>query len=33
MVKDTDKGLELKTQVRDLKKLLAAYRFGLIKEK
>ncbi|MBS7410097.1 MAG: fructose-bisphosphatase class III, partial [Muribaculaceae bacterium] len=33
MVKDTDKGIELKTQVRDLKKLLAAYRFGLIKEK
>lgn len=32
MVKDTDKGAELQTQVRDLKKLLAAYRHGLIKE-
>lgn len=32
MVKDTDKGAILKDQVRDLKKLLAAYRCGLIKE-
>ena len=33
MVKDTDKGKELQTQVYDLKKLLVAYRNGLIKEK
>lgn len=33
MVKDTDKGLELITQIEDLKKLLVAYRTGLIKEK
>lgn len=33
MVKDTDKGRELQTQVYDLKKLLVAYRNGLIKEK
>ena len=32
MVKDTDKGAILKEQVQDLKKLLAAYRCGLIKE-
>lgn len=32
MVKDTDKGKELATQVSDLKKLLSAYRMGLIKE-
>ncbi len=32
MVKDTDKGRELVTQIRDLKKLLVAYRTGLIKE-
>ncbi|MDR1003657.1 MAG: fructose-1,6-bisphosphatase, partial [Prevotellaceae bacterium] len=33
MVKDTDKGQELVTQIRDLEKLLVAYRTGLIKEK
>ena len=33
MVKDTDKGRELVTQINDLKKLLMAYRTGLIKEK
>lgn len=33
MVKDTDKGKELATQILDLKKLLVAYRIGLIKEK
>lgn len=33
MVRDTDKGKELKTQIQDLKKLLVAYRNGLIKEK
>ncbi|MEG2332564.1 MAG: fructose-bisphosphatase class III, partial [Bacteroides sp.] len=33
MVKDTDKGQELVTQIHDLKKLLVAYRTGLIKEK
>ncbi|WP_237040505.1 fructose-1,6-bisphosphatase [Phocaeicola faecalis] len=33
MVKDTDKGRELVTQINDLKKLLVAYRMGLIKEK
>ena len=33
MVKDTDKGEELSTQIRDLEKLLVAYRTGLIKEK
>ena len=33
MVKDTDKGLELTTQIQDLKKLLVAYRAGFIKEK
>ena len=33
MVKDTDKGRELVTQINDLKKLLLAYRMGLIKEK
>ena len=32
MVKDTDKGKELVTQIQDLKKLLVAYRIGLIKE-
>lgn len=32
MVKDTDKGCELRTQIEDLKKLLVAYRTGLIKE-
>ena len=29
----TDKGKELVTQIQDLKKLLVAYRTGLIKEK
>lgn len=33
MVKDTDKGKELATQIQDLKKLLVAYRTGMIKEK
>ena len=33
MVKDTDKGAELTTQIADLEKLLVAYRMGLIKEK
>ncbi len=33
MVKDTDKGAELITQIADLEKLLAAYRMGFIKEK
>ena len=32
MVKDTDKGRELKIQIEDLKKLLVAYRTGVIKE-
>lgn len=32
MVKDTDKGRELVTQINDLKKLLMVYRTGLIKE-
>ncbi|MBO4826321.1 MAG: fructose-1,6-bisphosphatase [Prevotella sp.] len=33
LVADTDKGTELKQQVADLKKLLYAYRHGMIKEK
>lgn len=33
MVKDTDKGKELLVQVEDLKKLLVAYRTGMIKER
>jgi fructose-1,6-bisphosphatase-3 len=33
MVKDTDKGQELETQIRDIEKLLVAYRTGLIKER
>ena len=33
MVKDTDKGIELRRQIRELQKLLAAYRMGLIKER
>ena len=33
MVKDTDKGRELRTQIEDMKKLLVAYRTGLIKER
>ena len=33
MVKDTDKGVDLIAQIQDLKKLLVAYRMGLIKEK
>ena len=33
MVKDTDKGAELMIQIEDLKKLLVAYRSGIIKEK
>ena len=33
MVKDTDKGRKLVTQIEDLRKLLVAYRVGLIKEK
>lgn len=33
LVAHTDKGVELKTQIEDLKKLLYAYRHGMIKEK
>lgn len=33
MVKDTDKGEELKIQIEDLKKLLIAYRTGILKER
>ena len=33
MVKDTDKGRELVKQIEDLKKLLTAYRIGMIKER
>ena len=33
MVKDTDKGKELMIQIKDLKKLLQAYRSGIIKER
>ncbi|MBQ7717413.1 MAG: fructose-bisphosphatase class III, partial [Prevotella sp.] len=33
LVADTDKGKELKEQIEDLKKLLYAYRHGIIKEK
>lgn len=33
MVKDTDKGKELITQIKDLEKLLVAYRNGFIKER
>ncbi|MGL4851431.1 MAG: fructose-1,6-bisphosphatase [Phocaeicola sp.] len=33
MVRDTDKGRELVTQIKDLKKLLMAYSRGIIKEK
>jgi fructose-1,6-bisphosphatase-3 len=33
MVKDTDKGRELVRQIDELKKLLVAYRNGIIKER
>jgi fructose-1,6-bisphosphatase-3 len=33
LVADTDIGKELKRQVEDLKKLLYAYRHGILKEK
>ncbi len=33
LVKDTDKGKELMVQIEDLKKLLQAYRVGIIKER
>jgi len=33
MVKDTDKGRELHQHIKELQKLLAAYRMGLLKEK
>lgn len=33
MVKDTDQGAELRSQIKELEKLLYAYRNGLIKEK
>jgi fructose-1,6-bisphosphatase-3 len=33
LVADTDKGEELRSQISDLKKLLYAYRHGIIKEK
>ena len=32
MVRDTDKGAELKSQIEELKELLYAYRHGFIKE-
>ena len=32
-VRDTDKGRELMVQIEDLKKLLQAYRAGIIKER
>jgi fructose-1,6-bisphosphatase-3 len=32
MVKDTDVGAEIQTQIKELKKLLLAYKKGLIKE-
>ena len=33
MVKDTDKGRELRQQINELQKLLVAYRSGLVQEK
>jgi fructose-1,6-bisphosphatase-3 len=33
LVADTDKGQELRQQIDDLKRLLHAYRHGIIKEK
>jgi len=33
LVADTDRGLELKAQIVDLKKLLYAYRHGILKER
>ena len=33
LVADTDKGEELRIQVADLKKLLHAYRHGILKER
>lgn len=33
LVKDTDKGQELRAQIEELKQLLAAYRLGIIQEK
>jgi fructose-1,6-bisphosphatase-3 len=33
LVADTDKGEELKSQISDLKRLLYAYRHGIVKEK
>ena len=33
LVKDTDRGRELMTQIEDLKKLLVAYHNGMIKER
>ena len=33
LVADTDKGTELKNQIKDLEELLYAYRHGLISEK
>jgi fructose-1,6-bisphosphatase-3 len=33
LVRDTDKGKELLTQISELKQLLYAYRHGIIKEK
>lgn len=33
MVRDTDKGIELESQIEELKELLYAYRHGLIKER
>ena len=33
MVKDTDKGREIREQINELQKLLVAYRSGLVQEK
>jgi len=33
MVKDTDKGRELREQINELQKLLVAFRSGLVQEK
>ena len=33
MVNDTDKGAELRTQIKDLQDLLLAYQKGILKEK
>ena len=33
LVDDTDKGVELRSQIEDLRQLLYAYRHGILKEK